>query len=126
MWVILAGLIAGLVIGYNIPIRVPIVYARYMSVAFLAALDSVFGGFRAGLEGTYNVSVFVSGFAANSCLAALLTYIGDRLGVELYYAALFAFGYRIFLNLGVIRRLFLKKWNIPPVTHSEPQGASGK
>ncbi|MGE5484956.1 MAG: small basic family protein [Ignavibacteriales bacterium] len=125
MWVILTGLVIGLVLGYNIPVKVPLFYARYMSVAFLAALDSVFGGFRAGLEGTYHASIFVTGFLANSLLAALLTYIGDRLGVELYYAALFAFGYRVFINVGVIRRLYLKRWNIPPA-QGTPGGAIRK
>ncbi|MCR4399013.1 MAG: small basic family protein [Firmicutes bacterium] len=128
MWVVLAGLVLGVILGYNIPVKVPMFYARYMSVAFLAALDSVFGGLRAGLEGNYDVTVFVTGFAANSLLAAVLTYIGDRLGVELYYAALFAFGYRVFLNLGVIRRLLLKRLNIPAarvVLHESGQKGNG-
>ena len=40
-------------------------------------------------------------------LAGLLTFIGDRLGVELYHAAVFAFGVRLFNNLARIRRLLL-------------------
>ncbi|NPV71625.1 MAG: small basic family protein [Firmicutes bacterium] len=114
MWVIIASLAIGLILGYNVPVKIPLFYARYMSIAVLAGLDSVFGGIRASLEGTYDLTVFITGFAANSLLAALLTYIGDRLGVELYYAALFAFGYRVFQNLGAIRRLLLQQWHLLP------------
>ncbi len=112
MWIVIASLAIGLILGYNAPVRIPLFYARYMSIAVLAALDSVFGGIRAGLEGTYDLTIFVTGFAANSLLAALLTYIGDRLGVELYYAALFAFGNRVFQNLGSIRRLLMQQWHL--------------
>ncbi len=42
-------------------------------------------------------------------LAAFLAYIGDRLGVPLYYAAIFTFGGRIFENFASIRRILLNK-----------------
>ena len=32
-----------------------------------------------------------------------------RLGIDLYYVALVAFGLRIFNNIAIIRRLFMKK-----------------
>jgi small basic protein len=56
----------------------------------------VLGATRAELEGTYNHRVFITGFFANALLAGLLTFIGDRLGVELYLAAIVAFGVRLF------------------------------
>ncbi len=107
MWLPLLGLIIGIAIGLSFPIHLAPFYSRYLSVAVLAALDSVFGGLRAGLEGNFNNSVFVSGFFGNMLLAAFLTYIGDRLGVELYLAALFAFGVRLFQNMAIIRRILL-------------------
>lgn len=110
MWLIVVGLAVGVVAGFYLPLEVPVFYTRYLSIALLAALDSTFGGFKAGLQGTFNNMVFISGFFGNAMLAALLTYIGDRLGVELYYAALFAMGVRVFQNLGVIRRLLLREW----------------
>lgn len=110
MWVAVAALAVGLLLGFNVPLRIPISYSRYLSIAVLAALDSVFGGLRASLEGNFDNAVFVTGLMANSSLAALLTFIGDVLGVELYYAALFAFGYRVFTNLGVIRRDLLRSY----------------
>jgi len=123
MFLPLLGLIFGLVLGLLLPISIPLVYARYFSVAFLAALDSAFGGIRAGLEGNFNTTVFITGFFNNMLLAAFLTYFGDRLGVELYYAALFAFGVRIFQNLGIIRRHILKRlnWAIPDEISLRPR-----
>lgn len=102
------GLIAGLIIGIFLPFHIPQAYSNYAAVAILAALDSVLGGFSASLEGRFDIKVFLSGFFGNSLLAALLAFIGDKLGIQLYLAAVFAFGNRIFLNFGNIRRKLLK------------------
>ncbi|HWR43268.1 small basic family protein [Sporomusa sp.] len=103
------GLIIGIIIGIAFPITVPLEYAKFMSVALLASLDSVFGGLRAGIEEKFDNTVFITGFFTNALLAAGLVYIGDRLGIDLYYVSLLAFGLRIFQNLAIIRRYFLKK-----------------
>lgn len=103
------GLLVGLVIGFNVPMVLPQAYAKYMSVAALAALDSVFGGIRSAMEDHFDQSIFVTGFFSNALLAAGLAFAGERLGIDLYLAAVVAFGVRIFQNLGVIRRHLLKK-----------------
>jgi small basic protein len=103
------GLIAGLLIGTFLPVSMPIEYAKYLSVALLASLDSVFGGLRAGLDGKFDNVVFMTGFFTNALLAAGLVYIGERIGIDLYYVALLAFGLRVFQNLAVIRHHFLKR-----------------
>ena len=77
------GLIVGLIIGIFAPISIPVQYAKYMSVAVLASLDSVFGGLRAGMEEKFDNMIFVSGFFTNAALAAILVYIGDRLGIDI-------------------------------------------
>jgi small basic protein len=105
----IAGLLIGIIIGIAFPISVPIAYAKFMSVALLASLDSVFGGLRAGIEEKFDNTVFITGFFTNALLAAGLVYVGERLGIDLYYVALLAFGLRIFQNLAIIRRYFLKK-----------------
>ena len=104
-----AGLVVGLMIGLVFPVNIPQQYSIFMSVALLASLDSVFGGLRAGIEEKFDNTVFITGFFTNALLAAGLVYIGDRLGIDLYYVALLAFGLRIFQNLAIIRRYFLKK-----------------
>lgn len=103
------GLIIGLIIGSLCPISIPQEYAKLFSVALLAALDTVFGGLRANAEEKFDTTVFITGFFTNALLAALLVYMGDRLGIDLYYVAMLAFGLRIFQNLAIIRRYFLKK-----------------
>jgi small basic protein len=103
------GLFVGLLIGILFPISIPLEYAKFMSVALLASLDSVFGGLRAGAEERFDNTVFITGFFTNALLAAGLVYMGERLGIDLYYVALLAFGLRIFQNLAIIRRYFLKK-----------------
>lgn len=105
----ITGLVIGLLIGIVFPISVPAEYAKFMSVAVLASLDSVFGGLRAGIEEKFDNTVFITGFFTNALLAAGLVYIGERLGIDLYFVALLAFGLRVFQNLAIIRRYILKK-----------------
>lgn len=110
MWLVVTFcLILGIIIGFQLPLFVPLVFAKYMSVAILAVLDSVFGGIRAYMEDVFDTAIFISGFITNALLAAGLAYLGDRLGVELYLAAVVAFGVRLFQNLAIIRRYLMKK-----------------
>lgn len=109
MWLPILGLILGLAIGYFSPFSIPVDYAKYLSVALLAALDSVLGGVRAAQEDHFDGRVFISGFFSNMLLAGFLAYIGDRIGVDLYLAAVVAFGVRLFQNLAIIRRHFIKR-----------------
>ena len=102
------GLALGIILSSVSPILIPLAYAKFFSVALLASLDSVFGGLRAAVNEKFDNAVFISGFFTNALLAAFLVYIGDRLGIDLYYVALLAFGVRIFQNLAVLRRHILK------------------
>ncbi len=107
MWLPLLGLAAGVLLGLVLRIDLPLEWARYTAVGILAALDSLLGAVRAELAGHFETKIFVTGFVTNALLAALLAFIGDRLGIDLYLVALFAFGLRIFQNAAVIRRHFL-------------------
>lgn len=111
MWLLpILGLVLGALIGSAITFQVPLTYLKYMSVAVLASLDSVFGGVRSVLEDHFDSTILLTGFFTNALLAALLAYLGDRLGVDLYYAAIFAFGVRIFQNLAAIRHNILTRY----------------
>jgi len=101
------GVAIGVWLGFALPGQVPNAYVKYLGVALLAAFDSALGGLRAGLEDTYDPVVFFSGFLTNTVLAGLLTYVGDRLGVELYLAAVIVFGARIFNNIAIVRRILI-------------------
>jgi small basic protein len=110
MWQVLALFVAallGVLLGVVTKIEIPVTYARYTAVGLLAALDSIFGALKASINGRYENRVFISGLVTNSAVAAALTFLGDKLGVELYFAAIFAFGVRIFQNIAVIRRHLL-------------------
>jgi small basic protein len=108
-WLPVVGLLIGLVLGAALSLTVPAEYSRYTAMAILAALDSVLGALRAELDDEFDTYIFLSGFFTNIVLAGGLTYLGDRLGVELYIAAVVAFGVRLFDNLARIRRQLLKR-----------------
>lgn len=110
MWLPVVGLILGVVLGYVLDLRLPQEYSSYLSIALLAGLDTIFGGIRAHLEQVFNVRVFMSGFFFNTLFAAGLAFLGGFLGIDLYLAAIVAFGVRLFNNLAVIRRIVLAKW----------------
>lgn len=103
----LAGLLVGVLLGLVLNVNVGFELSRYSAVAILAALDSVLGAVRAEMEGVYDNRIFVSGFVVNTVVAVLLTFIGDRLGLDLYLVALITFGLRIFQNVALIRRHYL-------------------
>src|SRR5207245_6765359 len=113
MWLPALGLLAGIVIGLIFSLSIPADYARYTAIAVLAGLDSILGAARAELEGQYDSRIFVSGLVTNMLLAGLLTFLGDRLGVELYVAAIVAFGVRLFDNLGILRCRLLFRTRAP-------------
>lgn len=110
MWLPILGLIIGLAIGFFTHFTIPAAYANYLSIALLAAFDTLLGGVRAHLQQSFDNAVFVTGFFFNIFLAAGLAFLGVHLGVDLYLAAIFAFGVRLFNNIAVIRRLLIIKW----------------
>jgi Protein of unknown function (DUF1290). len=110
MWLSIFGLLIGIAAGLLTDVQIPSEYADYLSIAVLAALDTLVGGIRAHLQNVYDEWIFISGFFVNIILAAGLAFLGVHLGVDLYLAAVFAFGVRLFQNIAVIRRILLSKW----------------
>ena len=108
MWLPIVGLLLGIVVGIVTSFSVPAEFARYTAIAMLAAADSVVGAWRSGLEQKYSNRIFLSGLLVNMILAASLTFLGDRLGVDLYIAAVVVFGTRLFNNFALIRRHFIQ------------------
>jgi small basic protein len=103
----LAGLLVGVLLGLVLNVNVAIELSRYSAVAILAALDSVLGAVRAELDGVYDNRIFITGFLTNAIVAVILTFIGDRLTLDLYLVALITFGLRIFNNVALIRRHYI-------------------
>jgi small basic protein len=107
MWLPFLGLLLGIIFGLVFSLTIPAQLAPYTAVAILAAFDSVIGAWRATLEGKYDNRIFLSGITTNMVLAGFLTFLGDRLGVNLYLAAVVVFGARLFNNLAIVRRYYL-------------------
>ena len=106
---IVIGCILGAIIGIYAPM-VPYTYSGYLAIAIIAALDSVFGGIASTLKKQFDLKIFVSGFFGNAILSILLTYLGQKLNVDIYLAAIVVFVGRMFTNLAIIRRYYLDKW----------------
>ena len=105
---VIIGSIAGVGLGFLLP-TIPYTASKYLAIAIVAALDTVFGGIASNLKNNFNAKVFLSGFFVNAILAILLAYLGERLNVDIYLAAIFVFVSRLFNNLGTIRRYYLTK-----------------
>lgn len=103
------GLLIGVLLGLILHVNIPETFSAYISVAILACLDSVFGAVRASLSKNFKADIFISGFFGNAILAAGLAYLGDKLGIPMYIAAVIVFGGRIFDNFAVIRRLLIER-----------------
>lgn len=102
------GLLVGILLGLLVDINISEAFSPYMSVAILACLDSVFGAMRSSLSKKFKADIFLSGFFGNAILAAGLAYLGDKLGIPIYMAAVIVFGGRIFNNFAIIRRLAIE------------------
>ncbi len=100
----------GIIVGIYTPVDIPMEFARYTAVGILGILDSLMGAIRADLQKKYNTTIFLSGLFFNMVLAILITYLGDKLSLDLYLAVLIVFTFRIFANIATIRYAFLEKY----------------
>ncbi len=109
MIIIVIGVLVGTIIGFQVRYTYNPAYSLYVSIGILACLDSIIGGVRANMENKFDNIIFVTGFMLNALLAALLAFVGDKLGIPLHYAAIVTFGGRLFDNVSQIRRIFIEK-----------------
>ena len=107
-WALL-GIVIGIIVGLNTTYTIPIEFIKYTAVIIVGILDSLFGGIKAEVaHEAYDSVIFVTGLIFNIILAIAITYLGEKLGLDLYLAATVVFTFRIFSNLGIIRRSFFK------------------
>lgn len=104
------GLLVGIIVGLLLQPSVPLWLQPYLPIAVVAALDAVFGGLRALVDGIFDDRVFVVSFIGNVLVAALIVYLGDQLGVgaQLSTGVVVVLGIRIFSNMAAIRRRLFK------------------
>jgi small basic protein len=100
------GLVVGIILGLLLTPDVPSWLEPYLPIAVVAALDAVFGALRAFLDGIFNDKVFVISFVSNVVIAAMIVFLGDKLGVgaQLSTGVVVVLGIRIFSNVAAIRR----------------------
>lgn len=100
------GLLLGIAAGLLLDVEVPLAFQQYLPIAVVAALDAVFGGLRAVMDGVFEDKVFVVSFVSNVLIAAFIVFLGDQLGVgsQLSTAVVVVLGIRIFTNVATIRR----------------------
>ncbi len=104
------GLLVGVVAGLVLEPTIPAVLQPYLPIAVVAALDALFGGLRAVLDGLFDDRVFLVSFLSNVVVAALIVFLGDQLGVgsQLSTGVVVVLGIRIFSNVAAIRRHLFK------------------
>ena len=104
------GLLIGVSAGLLLEPSVPIWLQPYLPIAVVAALDALFGGLRALLDGLFDDKVFLVSFVSNVIVAALIVFLGDQLGVgsQLSTGVVVVLGIRIFSNTAAIRRHLFK------------------
>ncbi|MER7276527.1 small basic family protein [Dactylosporangium sp. CA-139114] len=100
------ALAIGVAAGVFLEPSVPLGLQPYLPIAVVAALDAVFGALRAKLDGIFDDKQFVVSFVSNVLVAALIVYLGDKLGVggQLSTGVVVVLGVRIFGNVAAIRR----------------------
>lgn len=103
------GLVLGVVAGLVLQPTVPPQLQPYLPIAVVAALDALFGGLRALLEGVFDDRVFAVSIVSNVVIAAFVVFLGDQLGVgaQLSTGVVVVLGIRIFSNAAAIRRRLL-------------------
>ena len=106
----LLALVLGVVVGLIIGVPMSGFAAVYLPIVVIAGLDAVCGGWRSALEGKFQTDVFLTGFVANTVIASFLAFLGDRIGVDLFFAAAIVLGWRIFTNLNQVRRIMLSQF----------------
>ena len=92
-----------------IDVYIPPALTSYVAVIIISCVDSILGAYKSHLRGKFSICVFVTGFFGNSVLAALMFFVGKKIGLDLYYAVVIVFIMRIFSHFSFVRRSFITK-----------------
>ena len=104
LWVAAAGVVIGLMAGYLWGPQVSTTGARYAAVWLVCCLDALLE--LAATAGARDLLLALARLAGHLALTAILLLISDRLGLELYLAALAAMGLRMFAHVDTL----LERW----------------
>lgn len=99
--------ILGIITGMNV--IVPYSISKYVAVAILAFIDTVFGALVSNTQRKFSLTIFLTGFFGNALIAIALVYLGEKLDVDIYLAAVIVFSTRLFSNFSIMRRYAIDK-----------------
>jgi len=106
-FILIVVIALGFLFGYSL--EIPYAFTEYIAVAILAFLDSIFGGIASNMQNKFDIIIFISGFFLNAIIAMFLVYLGQKLNVDIYLAAVIVFSTRLFTNFSIIRRIFIEQ-----------------
>lgn len=106
--IVLIFVVVGVFVGLDIV--VPFAFTEYIAVAILAFLDSLFGAAAANMQKKFDLIIFITGFFGNAIIAIFLVFLGQKLNVDIYLAAVIVFSTRLFNNFSVIRRVQIEEF----------------
>ncbi|MBR5228116.1 MAG: small basic family protein [Clostridia bacterium] len=104
--IVIVFVIIGYVLGSDIV--VPYAFTEYIAVAILAFLDSLFGAAAANSQKKFSIVIFITGFFGNAIIAIFLVYLGQKLNMDIYLAAVIVFSSRLFNNFSIVRRSIIE------------------
>ena len=99
--------ILGIITGMNV--IVPYAISKYVAVAILAFIDTVFGAIVSNTQRKFSLTIFLTGFFGNALIAIALVYLGEKLDVDIYLAAVIVFSTRLFSNFSIMRRFTIDR-----------------
>lgn len=106
-FILIVVIALGFLFGYSF--EIPYAFTEYIAVAILAFLDSIFGGIASNMQNKFDFTIFITGFFLNAIIAIFLVYLGQKLNVDIYLAAVIVFSTRLFTNFSIIRRIFIEQ-----------------
>lgn len=79
-FIIIICIALGIFTGINL--EMPYTFAKYLSVAIVACMDSAIGAFIANLNKDFRFSIFLTGFFGNAIITIILVYLGEKLRIR--------------------------------------------
>lgn len=99
--------ILGIIAGMNV--IVPYAISKYIAVSILAFIDTVFGALVSNTQRKFSLTIFLTGFFGNAIIAIALVFLGEKLNVDIYLAAVIVFSTRLFSNFSIMRRYYIDR-----------------
>ncbi|MBP1924173.1 small basic protein [Sedimentibacter acidaminivorans] len=112
MLYVIAGVVLGVVVGLKFNVSYNPEYIVYISLTILAMINTIFNILCENLKGEIKIFKSALYLVSDLVFALFLGYIGERLGLPIYLAAVFAFGNNIYKNFKIMLDFVITKYNI--------------